>query len=155
MTIVERLTGETYDVEIIPINVKDYNSITKSKFWFDWKKEKKFQVYKIQIKRTDEILGLISIDILHNESRIEIRLLAVSIENRGNTKKYTNIAGNLIAFAGIQSIKLFGDLACISLVPKTELVNHYKKEYLMQEAGRSLFLDGVELIQLIIKYDYE
>ncbi|MEQ9289403.1 MAG: hypothetical protein RIG77_20920 [Cyclobacteriaceae bacterium] len=89
-----------------------------------------------------------------SESRIQIRLLAVSRENSGRNKKFDDIAGNLITFAGIQSVKKFGELACISLVPKTELIEHYMHKYSMLRAGKSLFLDGRELHQLISKYDH-
>jgi len=98
---------------------------------------------------------LVSLETFLDESRIEIRLLAVSKENMGKNKKYDHIAGNLIAFACIQSIKEFGEWACISLIPKTELIEHYKKKYSMLPAGKSLFLDGSELIQLIIEYDHD
>ncbi len=75
--------------------------------------------------------------------------------NRGSNKVYKHIAGNLIAFAGIQAIKEFAEMACVSLVPKTELIEHYMTKYSMLQAGRSLFLDGKELQQLIAKYDHE
>jgi len=57
----------------------------------------------------------------------------------------------LIAFSGKESIKLFGEWACISLIPKIKLKEHYKKKYLLLEAGKSLFLDGDELIKI---FDY-
>lgn len=155
VTIVELKTGVSYEIEISPVNKHDYKSITKSRFWFNWKEEVKYDIYKLQIKDTDEILGLVSLESFSNESRIEIRLLAVSKENRGKSKEYDHVAGNLIAFAAIQSIKLFGEWGCISLVPKTRLIKHYMKKYYMLQAGKSLFLDGNDLIQLILKYDHD
>ena len=155
MYIVKVLTGEIYQIEILPVITDDYKTITKSIFWFDWKQEKSFSVYKLRCKGFYEILGLISLDIIKEESRIEIRLLAVSKDNRGSRKRFKNIAGNLIAYAGIKAVQLFGAMACISLIPKTELITHYKEKYGMLQAGKSLYLDGLELIQLIQKYDYE
>lgn len=155
MRITERLSKKSHIVEIIPVNQDDYKFITKKRFWFNWKEEKDQDVYKIQIVGTDDILGLMSLETFSNESRIEIRLLAVSKENRGNIKKYNHIIGNLIAFACIKALSLFGEFACISLIPKTQLIDHYKEEYLMLEAGNSLFLDGIELIQIIKRYDDE
>lgn len=155
MRILHLQSGDSVQVEILRIEANDYQLISKSQFWFDWKIEKEYDVYKLCIKSTNNILGVISLETFPSESRIEIRLLAVSKENRGNNKKYDHIAGNLIAFAGIQAVKLFGEMACISLVPKTELIEHYMKKYYMLQAGRSLFLDGRELLQLIIKYDHE
>jgi hypothetical protein len=34
------------------------------------------------------------------------------------------------------------------------LINHYMKKYKMLQAGRSLFVDGLELIELIKRYDH-
>lgn len=155
MFIVDKETGESHRVEISPVSEDDYKVITKSKFWFDWKVEKNYHVYKLKIKGEDEIIGLISLDIFESESRIEIRLLAVSKENRGKDKKFHRIAGNLIAFAGKEAVKRFGEMACVSLISKTKLIEHYIQTYSMIPAGRSLFIDGIELIQLITDYDKE
>ncbi|WP_445735497.1 N-acetyltransferase [Mariniflexile sp.] len=154
MMVIGSSSGKTHKVEIISVVEQDFSSITKTRYWFHWKEEKDNNIYKIQIKGENDILGLVSLEIFESESRISIRLLAVSKENRGKNKKYDNIVGCLIAFAGKQSIKLFGEWACISLIPKTTLAEHYKKGYLMLEAGKSLFLDGMELIKLIRKYDH-
>ena len=153
MYIVHAKTGKSHEIKIEPIRKGDYKLVTKSKFWFDWKKEKDFLVFKLKLKQKDEILGLISLDIFESESRIEIRLLAVSKENRGANKQYERITGNLIAFAGKEAVKRFGEMACISLVPKTQLIEHYINSYSMIPAGKSLFVDGIELIQLIHKYE--
>ncbi|RYM30854.1 N-acetyltransferase [Brumimicrobium glaciale] len=148
-------SGESHRIEIIPVVGEDFGSITKERFWFNWNEEKNNEIYKIQIKGKKEILGLMSFEIIKSESRISIRLLAVSKENRGKNKKYDNIVGCLIAFSGKESIKLFGEWACISLIPKTKLKEHYQTKYSMLKAGKSLFLDGEELVELIRKYDYE
>ena len=155
MTVTEVKSGKKHKTEIVPIVAEDYESITKYRFWFNWKTERDYDVYKLRIRGTDDILGLVSLETLHEESRIEIRLLAVSKENRGMHKKYEHIAGNLIAFACIISVKLFGEWACVSLVPKTKLIDHYMTKYSMLQSGKSLFLDGRELIELIKRYDYE
>jgi len=46
---------------------------------------------------SSEILGLISLERIPSEWRVQIRLLSVSNENQGKGKKYANIAGNLIS----------------------------------------------------------
>lgn len=155
MWIEETSTKETLSVEIIPVNTDDYLTITESQFWFNWEKESVFDVYKLRIIGTHNILGLISLKSHPEESRIEIRLLAVSKENRGRKKKFDHVAGNLIAFACTKAITLFGEWACVSLVPKTQLINHYIMKYEMVQAGESLFTDGIELIKLIRRYDHD
>ncbi|MEX0361686.1 MAG: N-acetyltransferase [Allomuricauda sp.] len=154
MVVIEISSGKAHKIKIVPVVEEDFKSITKARYWFNWKEEKGNDIYKIQIKGENEILGLISLEIIESESRISIRLLAVSKENRGKNKKYGNIVGCLLTFAAKQSIKLFGEWACISLIPKTKLKEHYKKEYFMLEAGQSLFLDVGELIKLIRKFDH-
>lgn len=154
MVVIEMASGISHKTKVIPVVEGDCSSITKARYWFNWNEEKDKDVYKLLIEGKTEILGLISLEIIESESRILIRLLAVSKENRGKNKKYDNIVGGLISFAGKRSIKLFGEWACISLIPKTELKEHYKKEYSKLEAGQSLFLDGMELIELIRKYDH-
>lgn len=153
MVVVDTLSGESKKISILPVEQVDYKQITKAKFWFNWKEEKNFEVYKLVLDKSEEILGLVSLEVFPDESRIEIRLLANSKDNRGKNKVYTNIAANLIAFACMKSIKFFGEHACISLVPKTNLIQHYMDEYCMLRAGKSLYLDGPELTDLIIKYD--
>ena len=155
MVIEEVKTGNILNVEIVPVADRDYVRITKKRFWFDWKEEKGHNVYKLQIQGTDEILGLMSIVDIKKESRIEIRLLAVSAENRGAGKTYEHIIGDLIAFASKYSLRLYGELACVSLIPKTEIVQHYIDRYDMFKAGISLCLDGRELINLINTYDHD
>lgn len=50
---------------------------------------------------------------------MEIYLLAVSKESRGKNKRYEGIVGNLIAFACREAIRLYGEIACVSLISKT------------------------------------
>ena len=69
------------------------------------------------------------------EKRIEIKLLASSVENIGKEKIYEGIADCLIAFACRSGVEKYGVDACISLVPKTELIRHYTEKYHMQHAG--------------------
>ncbi len=154
MRIEERVSGKTHEIEIVPVIPLDYQEISKPRFWFNWNEETSNEVYKLRIEETKDILGLISLESIQRESRIEIRLLAVSRENRGENKKFDHIAGNLIAFACIRATTLFGEWACVSLTPKTLLINHYMKKYKMLQAGRSLFVDGLELIELIKRYDH-
>ncbi len=86
------------------------------------------------------------------EYRMEIKLLASARENVGDGKEYEGIAGCLIGFACRESVKRYGDLACVSLMPKTELQEHYRRKYGMIDAGHQLCVEGLSLIKLINKY---
>jgi hypothetical protein len=151
MVIVECTNGKTHPVRIEPLTDQDYTKLTKSKYFFDWKTEKEYETFKLQVQGSNEILGVMSL-IGHEDSRIQINLLAVSKENRGKGKVYEGISGNLIAWACREAVKRFGENACVSLIPKTRLKNHYKKQYGMQEAGISLFLSDEALLQILKKF---
>lgn len=152
MRIKEKSTGKWYAVIIEPVSPKDYIRITKKRYFFNWKTEKKQLVYKLRRADSDDILGLLSFDKNLKKEWIEIRLLAVVIENRGTKKQYEGIAENLMAFAAREAIKYFKHDACIALVPKTDLIHHYKRKYKMISAGKRLALFGNELLALTQKY---
>lgn len=71
----------------------------------------------------------------------------------GKNKQYDEIAGNLIAFISKIAIKEFAELACVSLIPKTSIANHYIKKYNMNRTGKTLSLEVPEILNLINQYD--
>lgn len=145
-------TSARKEVIIEKVTVDDYKVITKGKFFFNWKLEKAFEVYKLVLIEKNEIVGLMSLCDIIAESRFEIKLLAVSRENSGREKKYEGITGNLIAFACREALKFYGDHGVVSLLPKTRLKLHYMKKYGMLEAGPQLFLDSPLIQELLKKY---
>jgi hypothetical protein len=152
MYITEKSTGKEHKVKIEPASNDDFRSITKSNFFFDWKTEKKSGIYKLRKYDDDQILGLMSFFNYHSEQRIEIKLLAVSKENRGKNKRYERIAGTLIGFCCKEAVKRYGIEGCVSLIPKTELKEHYIIKYNMIDAGYQVFLEGVSLLNCLNKY---
>jgi hypothetical protein len=50
------------------------------------------------------------------------------------------------------ALKKYVGPACISLLPKTELRAHYKREYGMVDGGPQLYLDGANLQAIVNKY---
>lgn len=105
------------------------------------------------MKGQGEILGLISVERIPAEWRIHIRLLTVSSDNKGECKIYENIAGNLMAHVAKIAVVEFGELACISLRPKSSIVQHYIKKYKMNLTGMTLSLEIPEILNLINRYD--
>lgn len=155
MTIIDVSTGDRIQVNVMPVENTDYKYLTSQRYFFNWKEEKGYEVYKLVIKGTNDILGLISIERIPQEWRIHIRLLTVSKENRGRAKKYERIAGNLIAHVAKIAVELFGEMACISLKPKTMIRQHYIDTYNMKLTGKVLSLEVPELLNLINQYDHE
>jgi hypothetical protein len=145
-------TGEPKKIVVEPLEDSDFKNITKSRYHFNWKEQKTNDVYKLRLIESEEILGLMSLKAHRDEQRIEIVLLACSIENMGKNKIYDRIAGNLIAFACREAIKLFGADACVSLLPKTELKKYYISQYGMLDAGRQIYVESNSLFNLLKEY---
>jgi ribosomal protein S6E (S10) len=153
MKIIDISTGEKHSVEILPVEIYEFKTLRKDRYFFDWKIEKNQEVYKLQIKGSSDILGLVSIERISQEWRIHIRLLTVSKENKGKEKKYDKIAGNLIAYVAKIAIREYGELACVSLRPKSQIAQHYIDKYNMNITGMTLSIEVPEIINLINLYD--
>ncbi len=153
MNIVEVSTGKIYNIEIIPVENTDFKLLTKTGYFFDWKEEKGQELYKLIIKEAHSILGLISFERIPEEWRIHIRLLTVSKENKGAGKRFDKIAGNLIAHVAKIAVTEFGELACISLKPKSQIAQHYIDNYKMNITGMTLSLEVPEIMDLINLFD--
>jgi hypothetical protein len=155
MTVIETSSGNNHRVEIKPIEDGDYKNISKSRFFFDWKDEQVYEVYKLQIVGTNEIIGLISLEQIPEEWRVHIRLLTVSKDNKGKEKQYDKIAGNLITYAAKIAVKEFAEYACVSLRPKSQIAQHYIDKYNMKSTGMTLSIEVPEILDLINYYDHE
>lgn len=154
MEILEKISNEKRQAVITEVKDDEFLLLTKRRYSFAWKTLKgKSAVYKLQVEGDDDILGVLALDDYPAELRLEIKLLAVSVENVGSAKKYEGIAGCLIAFTCRKALEMYAAFACVSLIPKTKLRHHYMEKYGMKQAGRQLFLDGFVLQQLIKKFE--
>jgi hypothetical protein len=153
MHVTECESGTKKRVTVKVLDKGDFKQITKKEYFFDWKAARKnARVYKLCLAEDGSIIGLVALVDTPSDHRIEIKLLASSVKNRGKGKTYEGIAGSLIAFTCREALVKYGDLACVSLLPKTELKQHYMKKYGMLDAGRQIYLEGTELMDLIRKY---
>lgn len=153
MFIFEMSSGISKKIVISQVNPADLTSLTRKRYFFTWKALKQSAIiYKLQIEGEKEILGVMALVDYPTEKRIEIKLIASSIENRGKNKKYDRIAGCLIAYACRLSADKYLEDACVSLIPKTELLNHYKQKYYMVYGGWQLYLESEALFKLIKEY---
>ncbi len=153
MKIIESDSKIEKTVIITEVEEADFKGLTKKRFSFDWKKKMHgAKFYKLRIKYEDDILGVMAIVDIPEEKRIEIKLLACAIENVGKNKYYEGITGCLIAYACRIANKQYAEMACVSLIPKTILKEHYIRKYKMADAGWQLFLEGKRLNDIILKY---
>ncbi|MBA4304964.1 MAG: N-acetyltransferase [Sphingobacteriaceae bacterium] len=155
MPVVYTIDGKPVQVEVKRILEHQLKQFTKVVYFFRWTEERNFLVFGLSLKDSGEIIGLMSLEPIASEWRIHVRLIAVSKENLGKGKQLSGIAGILLAFAAKMALRDFGELACISLRPKTALINHYKTQYGMRQTGLTLSLEIPELIYLINQYYHE
>ncbi len=147
-------TQEEFEAEILEVLESELVEIDESgRFGFDWSKEVGNRIFKIVAKGIldSPALGLISLSILASELRIHVDLVENAKENRGKDKQVDRVGGCLLAFAAGLSFER-GYLGFISLVPKTELIDHYVEKYGFTQYGRQLAIDGEDAIKLIQKY---
>ncbi|CAD5283147.1 MULTISPECIES: N-acetyltransferase [unclassified Imperialibacter] len=155
MVVIDTGTGASHKVEIEPVDDRDFASLTKARYFFDWKQEKEFEMYKLRIANMRDILGLVSVVRIPEEWRLHIRLLTVSKENKGSSKKFENIAGNLLTFVSKIAVREYGELACVSLKPKGLIARHYIDKFGMNVTGLTLSIEILEIFNLIETYDHD
>ncbi|MBO9562979.1 MAG: hypothetical protein J7621_09410 [Niastella sp.] len=155
MEITELATGCKRKVIISTVEEDDFKVLVKKQYSFDWKSFKgKLAIFKLCLEdEPDKILGVVGIVDVPDEMRIEIKLIANSKENVGKKKHYEGIAGYLIAFVGKMASDKYKRYACVSLIPKTELIAHYTNKFHMVYAGWQLYLEGDLLRRLLKEYD--
>jgi hypothetical protein len=153
MYIIEVCSGVCKKAVVEEVRPSDLTILTKKRYSFNWQSLKRIStIYKLIIEGEKDILGVMALIDHPDEYRIEIKLLACSIENQGKNKRYDRIAGCLIAFACDLSANKYFKLACVSLLPKTALTNHYKQKYYMAWGGWQLYLEGEALTKLVNEY---
>ncbi|HVI44352.1 MAG TPA: hypothetical protein VM802_05765 [Chitinophaga sp.] len=134
MEVEDSKTGGRYEIMIERLTLNDFKIVKKDKIRFDsfnWSKYREQEVYKLRLTECQEILGLMCLNEFPPETGInalEIELLEVSVENRGNNKRLQGIAGCLIAFACREAFNR-GYKGWVFLIPKSELIEHYSKAY--------------------------
>jgi hypothetical protein len=152
MMIVETASGQTHLIEISSVSQSELKLLKKAKYSFNWRETAKtYPLVKLTIAGQDEILGVMALADHPGDSRMEIKLLACSIENVGASKRFDGIVACFFAYACGESLKNYGELACVSLLPKTALKEHYIEKYRMLDGGRQVFLEGRPLFDLAKK----
>lgn len=152
MYLKKRKTGELFKAKIQRLKDEQFKLIeSDERFGFDWSKEKGYDVYQINLANREDVLGLISLEDISKELRIFMRLIEVSKENQGAEKEYENIAGCLIAYACMIAFAKDYE-GFVSLIPKTELIDHYRNNYGFAEGGTHIYLEGKKAEGLIEKY---
>ena len=152
MILQDSKTGEKFRGIVEKVSQTELKTLKGNKsFTFDWSQEIEYQVFKIRREYKKELLGLISLIDINKELRIHINLIESALEHKGKHKKIKNIPGCLISYACKMAFEKGYD-GFVSLVPKTQLIDHYQKTYGFVQIGTQMavFLEASKL--LISKY---
>lgn len=149
------LTGDSFATEISVCGSKDLKAVTRKNGWlFDWSKEAKLadrDVYKLTIVNNPNIIqGLISLT--WKEDHVVMNLIESAPYNKGKSKVYAGVSGNLVAFA----CKLSFQRGCegyVSFIAKTKLIDHYINTLGAVHAGaHRMIINTSAALKLIDKY---
>lgn len=149
------ISGDSFQTEIARITKPDLKTITKKNGWqFDWKIELKYperDVYKLTIVNNQLIIqGLISLEV--KTDHVFMHLVESAPFNKGKSKIYSGVPGNLVAFACKLSFQR-GHEGNIAFISKTELIDHYIKTLEAVHFGsRLMLIDTNAALKLINKY---
>jgi len=149
------VTGDSFATDISIVTLVDLKEITKKNKWqFDWKfeyKQPERDVYKLTIVNNQQIIqGLISLEI--KPDHVYMHLVESAPFNKGKSKMYAGVPGNLVAFACKLSFQR-GHEGNVSFFSKTQLVQHYINSLgAMHIGGRIMIIDTTAALKLIDKY---
>jgi len=149
------ITGDSFQTEISILQNSDLKSLTKKNGWlFNWREEYKNpvrDVYKLTISGNAKIIqGLISLEV--KSDHVYMHLVENAPFNKGQTKVYAGVAGNLVAYACKLSFQRGHD-GNVSFLSKSQLVEHYKKTLgAFHFGGRIMIIETKSALKLINKY---
>jgi len=149
------ITGDSFPTDITLITIDDLKFVTKKNGWlFDWKFEYKQparDIYKLTIVNNQFIIqGMISLEV--KQDHVYIHLVESAPFNKGKTKIYSGVPGNLVAFACKLSFQR-GHEGNVAFVAKSQLINHYIETLGAVHFGeRLMIIETTAALKLISKY---
>ena len=150
------LTGDSFPTRVTLVSYADLKTITRKNGWqFDWKyelKQPEREVYKLTIlgSNVPVIQGLISIET--KTDHVFMHLVESAPFNKGKTKVYAGVPGNMVAFACRLSFQRGFD-GNVSFLSKTQLIDHYTKTLgAIHVGGRIMIIETRAALALIDKY---
>jgi hypothetical protein len=146
------ISGEVFNTLIT--QVTDFKKISKIEWSFNWQteiKDKSRSVFKLTTLNNLKIIhGLISFT--DKGDHIFMDLIESAKFNKGRSKLYKGVAGNLVAFACKTAFEKGYD-GVVSFVAKTQLIDHYSLTLGAKVFnGNRMFIDTREAYILTTKY---
>lgn len=149
------ISGDNFSTDISRITKTDLKVITKKEGWlFDWKFELSHperDIYKLTIVNNQSIIqGLISLEV--KSDHVYMHLVESAPFNKGKTKLYAGVPGNLVAFACKLSFQR-GHEGNVAFISKTQLIDHYIESLGAEHVGgRLMIIDSSAALKLINRY---
>ena len=149
------ISGDSFSTDISRITKTDLKKVTQKEGWqFDWRLELKHSerdIYKLTIVNNQTIVqGLISIEV--KSDHVFMHLVESAPFNKGKTKLYAGIPGNLVAFACKLSFQR-GYEGNVAFISKTQLIEHYIESLGAEHVGgRLMIIDSAAALKLINRY---
>lgn len=148
------VTGEVFDTEITLLTPADGKQVKKNNWQFDWRKELSSgtrETYKLTTANNSTVIqGLLSIE--DKGDHIFMHLLESAAFNKGKTKVYVGVPGNLVAFACKVAFER-GYSGYVAFDSKTALVEHYKSTLgATLFRGQRMYIESVAALGLVTRY---
>ncbi|GAB1447928.1 hypothetical protein MASR2M44_09300 [Bacteroidota bacterium] len=100
-SIENEVSGDIFDTDVIQLSSNDTRQIKKTEWQFNWQEQLKLsdrEVFKLVIKNNEKnIQGLISLS--DRNDHLYMNLIESAKFNKGKSKIYAGVPGNLVAFA--------------------------------------------------------
>ncbi len=147
-------TKEVFDTEIVRLTTIDIKQIRKGDWVFDWRKELKDtskEIFKLTTVNNPTIIqGLVSIE--DKQDHIFMHLIESAKFNKGRTKVYVGVPGNLVAFACKVSMDNGYD-GFLAFDAKSTLIKHYQESlHATHFRGLRMFIETTAALRLILQY---
>lgn len=148
------VTGEVFNTIILRLSSKDKRKVRKSEWVFDWHQEISLDGHEVYALTTENnpgiIHGLISFE--DKSDHVRMHLIESASFNRGKTKAYLGIPGNLIAHACKDSF-MKGYDGFVTFTAKTALIDHYKQSLgALVLKSNAMYLDTAASLRLVERY---
>jgi hypothetical protein len=149
------ISGDSFSTDVSRITKADLKNITKKEGWqFDWRlelKQPERDVFKLTIVNNQSIIqGLISLEV--KTDHVYMHLVESAPFNKGKTKLYSGVSGNLVAFACKLSFQRGHD-GNVAFISKTQLIDHYTESLgAIHVGGRLMIIDSTAALKLINRY---
>ncbi len=149
------ISGDSFQTDITRITKLDLKTITKKNGWlFNWKLELQYperDIYKLTIVNNQSIIqGLISLEV--KSDHVYMHLVESAPFNKGKSKVYSGVPGNLVAFACKLSFQR-GHEGNVAFISKTQLIDHYVESLgAIHFGGRLMIVDTSAALKLMNRY---